>query len=155
MRDQITKIVDEMAEELVEAKIPVRLLRPTWDDLIPEDILKQGLAWLEKLYHTTYEDVQAIRRLLPKEIWERYDKWGDFESFREVVLLRERQTILRRAVWKRPKLFRKGALTREVAHIRKALEKAKRARAGCDGAVETDAHAINPRGGSEDEGASD
>lgn len=61
------------------------------------DTLRTYYSWLSAVRAGAYQAVLEIWRLLPPEIWNRYDEWGE-EGLREQVLLDERRLTLRK-VW--------------------------------------------------------
>lgn len=81
------------------------------DDLeeVHMDHVREGYKWLLAIYEDKYKAVMKIRKLLPEETWDRYERWGDFDEHREVVLLRERLAVLKKAMAmsKRPDIFKK------------------------------------------------
>lgn len=73
------------------------------------DHVREGYKWLLTVYETEYKSVMEIRKLLPEETWDRYERWGGFDEHREVVLLKERLAVLKKAMTmsKRPNIFKK------------------------------------------------
>ncbi len=87
---------------------------------LPHTVLKQGHDWLRDLVRINYTAIMNIRSLLPAEIWERYEKWEDFEDHREVKLLKQAYEVFRKKVnhKDRPILFKK-------TYVRKLLREQK------------------------------
>lgn len=87
---------------------------------LPATFIREGYHWLQNLYDTLYADVVAIRRLLPKEHWERHEAWGE-EDLREIIMLKNALIVLRKA-WisqKRPAFFKKVGMKNELQRASK------------------------------------
>jgi hypothetical protein len=91
-------------------------IRPDYLDLHPRfqelkaPIIHEGYDWLHKIYDNQFEAFKSVLRLLTPEQWKRYQLWEDFGDHREVVMLRDAKTALRKALVSqtRPQLFKKG-----------------------------------------------
>jgi hypothetical protein len=81
-------------------------------EYIDSKYLTDGYEWISIIYNTVWRNAHNIKRLLSDEMWARYEAWEDFEDAREVVLLREALTNLKKQVvnTSRPVLFKKSRI---------------------------------------------
>jgi len=65
---------------------------------VHNDHVLEGYNWIKAVHETEYKYVMEIRKLLPEETWDRYERWGGFDEHREVVLLKERLAVFKKAM---------------------------------------------------------
>lgn len=108
MFDTIKAYCDEILKLVPELKIkPEQLTIQPGEH--PYEDFDEAHDWIYSIYLQEYTAVMEVKRLLPDEIWERYRKWGDYESHREMQLLSEALERLRKRLIEknRPKLFKR------------------------------------------------
>jgi hypothetical protein len=103
-------------------------------DTVPESLIPEAKLWLRYLDNLA-DEVRAIKDLQPQEQWDRYKLWKDFDSHREVVLLKEATMKLKRAVHSKN---RAGLFKKVIREQASKLEKQSRsADQSSDGATES------------------
>ena len=114
--EMIAEISDfnaQMEPLLVEAGVPDEYLLILADcKYIDKKYLDDGYEWISQIYSSVWRNAHNIKRLLPDEMWQRYETWEGFEDAREVVLLREALANLKKQVInsRRPVLFKKSRI---------------------------------------------
>lgn len=115
-KEMILEINDfniQMEPLLIEAGVADEyLLLPNGVEHIDSKYLTDGYEWISQIYNSVWRNAHNIKRLLSDEMWERYKQWEDFEDAREVVLLKEALTNLKKQVvnTSRPVLFKKSRI---------------------------------------------
>jgi len=114
-KDEMLKIIHAIEADIkpifAEAKIKDNHLElPENANELPATMIRAGLKWLEEIHTKEYAAVKTVKRLLPDEIWKRYEQWEGFSDHQEVVLLKEKMVLFRKVVVSRnrPDLFKKG-----------------------------------------------
>jgi hypothetical protein len=98
---EIETLVTEMRGLTLAAGVP----ETTYDKIIEVDSdltfedLDSRLAFLKKVHGAEYYEVLAIWRLLPSDIWKRYEEFGE-SQLREQRLLKDARKKLRK-VWRK------------------------------------------------------
>jgi len=117
----------EMSEIFEWADIEAALAAPSRAEELKVGFIRSGYKWLYDIVYPAFKEVMEIWKLLPREQWERYKRWGEFNEHRESRLLDERLLRLRKIVRAktRPDFFKRGKINAQI----KALDK-KRDRSG-------------------------
>ena len=113
MIDRMYEIEGAMRPALTRSRVnPTVGVVPKVATSAPAPVVREAYRWLVRIFDTEYKAYAQIRMLLPEEIWDRYDCWGDFDDHREVILLKKAGVALRAAIvsQKRPDFFKKGKL---------------------------------------------
>ena len=135
MLEYIRKHVEIMQPLLTETGLPddYLTLPPECDDF-KIDWIRPATKWIKTIYMGPYNAAACIKCLLPKEIWDRYKNWGDFDEHRESVLLREKLVILKKAcrAKDRPDIFKKGKRDGEIEERSNGKAKANRKKCSAD-----------------------
>ena len=118
---------DVMEPTLKEAKIrDNHLSLPDNADDLPAIMIRDGLRWFTEIYENQYEAVKTVKRLLPQEIWDRYNTWSGFEDHQEVILLKKVMIPFRTILVgrNRPTLFKKGIVNEQLSdtHTKKGTK---------------------------------
>lgn len=89
---------------------PDHLAIPEHCDELRADFIRPAFYWLGSIYENEYRDVVKFRKQQPDHIWARYKKWGEFEEYREVRLLKEKINVLRAKIVSRdrPDFYKKS-----------------------------------------------
>lgn len=119
---EIRKIVDLMIPIMIEATVPEDYFNlPDEVEFFPQELLKEGYEWIERIYNKEHREAKNIKGLLSEEMWERYRQWADFGDHREVVLLTEALQKFRKTVMnaKRPMIFKKSYVKILIHKVRK------------------------------------
>jgi len=111
----------EMSEIFEWADIEGALAVPERSDELKIDFIRKGFKWLYDIVYPAFKHAMEIWKLLPREQWERYKRWGEFSEHRESRLLEERLLRLRKIVRakSRPDFFKRGKFNAQI----KALDK--------------------------------
>lgn len=124
MREQAAKIMDLLTAEGVAIK-PDHLTIPENAEKLRADFLRPGFHWLYEIHDNEYDAVIQIKKLLKPEIWQRYKEWGGFDEHREMILLRERLSDLRKRLVSRdrPDFFKKTVIAKALKRAEKKNKK--------------------------------
>lgn len=112
----------EMSLLIQKSGVPKDYLTvPKESEKLRAAFVDDGLKWLESIYDMEFRNAYRIRALLPEELWDRYEKWGDFGEHREVKLLNESLAILKKAIRRksRPDFFKKGKINEQIKKLHK------------------------------------
>ena len=123
----IQSLIQEMTPLLTLMKVDLSKLEFINTDverLLAHDI-HQGYDYILDYYDNYYKPLVRIRKSQSEEQWAKYESWGDFEDFREVIILQKRTLECQKRInrVKRPMMFKK---TRVASYIRKLDRNAKR-----------------------------
>jgi len=119
MVEKMRITIVEMSEILNRANVELDV--PSRSEELKTEYISDGYKWIYQIIVPKFLDVMEIWKLLPKELWERYDKWGVFEEHREVVLLEERMVTFKKYLKdkQRPDFFKRSKINAKI----KALDK--------------------------------
>ena len=129
IEEMILDIVEftlQMDKLMTEAGIQEEYLAiPEQVTLVDIKYIEDGYEWISKIYNTVHRDAKAIKNLLSDEMWQRYSAWADFADHREMILLKDALTNLKRQIVnvERPTLFKKSRIKAMVDRAIKRKEK--------------------------------
>lgn len=85
-------------------------LLPDVSKQLPAEMISEARLWCRGVFSDEFSKYMAVKKLLTDELWARYEKWGEFEEHREVVLLKAAAKILKTKLTSphRPAFFKKG-----------------------------------------------
>lgn len=125
MQKNLQSKIEKLQEILKKHDLPDNLLTlHAGFEALPERIIKDAIEWIDLLNQTLMADLEKIWKLLPLEIWNRYRVWGGFDGHQEVVLLKTCREAVVKSLYKRPKLFNKRWVERELKRIKTSVSKA-------------------------------
>ena len=121
MLTEIKSMVADIKLHFDEAKIKENHIDLPYEECesLPADMIREGYKWIQEIHKNEYAAVRMVKRLLPKELWDRYKAWDGFNDHQEVVLLREKMIPFRKKLVSRdrPKLFKKGEVNGQLKKI--------------------------------------
>jgi hypothetical protein len=113
--------ITAMSEIFEWADIDGALCVPKESENLRVDFLRKGYKWLYNIVYPAFQDAIDIWKLQPREMWERYKRWGEFNEHRESKLLSERLLRLRKIVRakSRPDFFKRGKINAAIKNLHK------------------------------------
>lgn len=101
--EEIKKMCDLMEKILEEHNIKLEIHQESC--YLDEQIIDLALSWIQKFHTDYYKPYMAIRRLLPDEIWKRYEILGGFGRREEVKLITKAKSIMLKVARKKHDFF--------------------------------------------------
>ena len=126
MISEIFDFTEQMEQIMVEAGIPGDYLSlPEGVECLDIKYIEDGYEWISKIFNTVFRDAKAIKNLLSEDMWERYSKWDDFAEHREMILLKDALSNLKKQIVnvQRPVLFKRSRIKTMVERAIKRRSK--------------------------------